>query len=157
MPIDKIAAAAKGPLWWQLYPGGPQGNGTLEQSHKALDDAQAAGCQAVVVTVDQQCGYYQREMLDRNLGGRILPALAPPPASPNNPYHISYGRLWYTWDYLEGIQKYIKVPLLVKGILTAEDAELCVQHGMAGIIVSNHGGRSCDYDPATFEVLAEIG
>lgn len=156
LPIDKIAAAAKGPLWFQLYPGGPSGTEKLDQDFKTLEEAQAAGCQAVVVTVDQQCGYYERDLHDRNLGGRVRPAGAPPQAQPNNPYRINRGRLWYTWDYMETIHKFIKVPMLVKGILTAEDAELCVQHGMAGIIVSNHGGRSLDYDPSTFEVLPEI-
>ena len=50
----------------------------------------------------------------------------------------------------------LKVPLLVKGILTAEDAVMCVEHGVDGIIVSNHGGRSMDYGPSTLEVLPEI-
>jgi 4-hydroxymandelate oxidase len=50
----------------------------------------------------------------------------------------------------------IKTPMLVKGIVTAEDAKLCVEHGVDGIIVSNHGGRSMDYGPATLEVLPEI-
>ena len=46
--------------------------------------------------------------------------------------------------------------MLVKGILTAEDARLCVERGLDGIIVSNHGGRSLDYGPSTLEVLPEI-
>ena len=69
---------------------------------------------------------------------------------------MSTGRLWYTWQYLDEIRKFVKVPLLVKGILTAEDARLCIEHGMDGIIVSNHGGRSMDYGPSTLEVLPEI-
>jgi len=48
------------------------------------------------------------------------------------------------------------VPLLAKGILTAEDARLCLEHGLDGVYVSNHGGRSLDYAPATLEVLPEI-
>jgi 4-hydroxymandelate oxidase len=66
------------------------------------------------------------------------------------------GRLWYTWEYLDSIRKFIKTPMLLKGIVTAEDAKLCVEHGMNGIIVSNHGGRSMDYGPSTLEVLPEI-
>ena len=50
----------------------------------------------------------------------------------------------------------IKVPLIVKGILTAEDAALCLEHGVDAIVVSNHGGRSMDYGPSTLEVLPEI-
>jgi isopentenyl diphosphate isomerase/L-lactate dehydrogenase-like FMN-dependent dehydrogenase len=46
--------------------------------------------------------------------------------------------------------------MLAKGILTGEDAKLCVDHGFNGIYVSNHGGRSVDYGPSTLEVLAEI-
>jgi hypothetical protein len=50
----------------------------------------------------------------------------------------------------------MKVPLIVKGIVTQEDAKLCVERGVDGIIVSNHGGRSMDYGPATLEALPEI-
>ena len=46
--------------------------------------------------------------------------------------------------------------MLIKGILSPEDAELCIQHGADGIIVSNHGGRSMDYGPSTLEVLPDI-
>ena len=65
-------------------------------------------------------------------------------------------RLWYTWEYLDEIRKIVKVPLLVKGILTADDALLCLEHGVDGVVVSNHGGRSMDYGPSTLEVLPEI-
>ena len=71
-------------------------------------------------------------------------------------YHVGVSRLWTNWDYLDAIHKFIKGPMLVKGILTAEDAELCVQHGVDAILVSNHGGRSMDYGPATLEALPEI-
>jgi isopentenyl diphosphate isomerase/L-lactate dehydrogenase-like FMN-dependent dehydrogenase len=50
----------------------------------------------------------------------------------------------------------VKLPLLAKGILTAEDAQLCIEHGLDGVYISNHGGRSMDYDPSTLEVLPEI-
>ena len=50
----------------------------------------------------------------------------------------------------------IKGPMLAKGILTAEDAALCIEHGIDGIVVSNHGGRAMDYSPATLEALPEI-
>jgi isopentenyl diphosphate isomerase/L-lactate dehydrogenase-like FMN-dependent dehydrogenase len=50
----------------------------------------------------------------------------------------------------------LSVPLAVKGVLTGEDAKAFVDHGFDSIYVSNHGGRSLDYDPSTLEVLAEI-
>ena len=156
--IDRIAAGATGPLWWQLYPDPPQG---LETSRDILNRVQAAGCTAVVVTVDLQASFYERTAQDRNLGGRRGPQAAA--ARPRRrgdqrtgPYRLSAGRLWYTWRYLDTVRRMIKVPLVVKGILTAEDATLCVDHGVDAIIVSNHGGRSMDYGPSTLEVLPEI-
>jgi len=174
LPIDRIAPAAAGPLWWQLYPYPPQGR---ETQRDVLDKAQAAGCAAVVVTVDQQASYYERSAQDRNLGGTPRPAGrggAPAGAAPTTGpvlsepggsarrvegpalYRLGTGRLWYTWKYLDEVRQMIKVPLVVKGILTAEDAALCLEHGVDAIVVSNHGGRSMDYGPSTLEVLPEI-
>ena len=157
--VDRIAAGAKGPLWWQFYP-----SQSLEASREILDSALAAGCTAVVVTVDQQASYYERSAQDRNLGGRgagrggrgAPPAASTSAAAGPARYRLQPGRLWYTWQYLDAIRRLLKVPLLVKGILTAEDAVLSVEHGVDGIIVSNHGGRSMDYGPSTLEVLPEI-
>jgi len=160
--IDRIAAGATGPLWWQLYP-----SPNLDASREILDGAQTAGCTAVVITVDQQASYYERSAQDRNLGGRGgggrggaggrggTPAAAAPPTGAAR-YRIQPGRLWYNWRYLDDLRKTVKVPFLLKGILTAEDARLAVEHGVDGIIVSNHGGRSMDYGPSTLEVLPEI-
>jgi isopentenyl diphosphate isomerase/L-lactate dehydrogenase-like FMN-dependent dehydrogenase len=69
---------------------------------------------------------------------------------------LRFDRLWYNWPFVEKIRPYIKVPFLAKGILTAADAKMCVESGMDGIIVSNHGGRSMDYGPSTLEMLPEI-
>ena len=157
-PIDKIASAAKGRLWWQFYP-----VNSIENSKEILDRALTAGCSAIVVTVDQQASYYERSLHSRNLGGRgagrggrgAAPT-APSPATGPARYRLAAGRLWYTWDYLDELRRIIKVPLLVKGIVTAEDAVLCIEHGVDGVIVSNHGGRSMDYGPSTLEVLPEI-
>jgi 4-hydroxymandelate oxidase len=81
-----------------------------------------------------------------------------PPAIRRGPqlYRIGGGRLWYTWQYLDDIRKFIKVPIIIKGIVTPEDAKLCIERGFDGIVVSNHGGRSMDYGPSTIEVLPEI-
>ncbi len=54
------------------------------------------------------------------------------------------------------IRPMVKTPLIAKGVITAEDARLCLEHGVDGIYVSNHGGRSLDYEPSTLEVLPEI-
>ena len=61
-----------------------------------------------------------------------------------------------TWKDVEWLRSLTNLPLLIKGILTAEDARLAIDHGVAGIVVSNHGGRQLDSAPATIEVLPEI-
>jgi len=165
--IGRIAEGATGPLWWQFYP-----SPSLDASREILDGAVTVGCTAIVVTVDQQASYYERSLQGRNLGGRGAGAggggrggggggrgaAAPAGGAASGAalYRVSPGRLWYTWRYLDDLRKIVKVPMLVKGILTAEDAQQCVDHGMDGVIVSNHGGRSMDYGPSTLEVLPEI-
>jgi isopentenyl diphosphate isomerase/L-lactate dehydrogenase-like FMN-dependent dehydrogenase len=151
-PMDKIAAAAEsGTLWFQLYP-----SQSLKISRDRVERAQAAGARAIAVTVDQQAMFYERQVHNRYLSiPRTVPS--PPSAvSPPNPYRVSDARLWYDWTLIEQIRPFVKVPLLIKGILTAEDARACVEHGIDGIVVSNHGGRSLDYGPSTLEVLPEI-
>jgi isopentenyl diphosphate isomerase/L-lactate dehydrogenase-like FMN-dependent dehydrogenase len=115
---------------------------------------QAAGCRAVVVTIDQQAAAFERSLHDRNLTGPVRRARGG--SAPPNPYRVPDYRSWYEWKFFDEIRPHVKVPLLAKGILTAEDARLCLEHGLDGIYVSNHGGRSLDYAPSTLEVLAEI-
>src|SRR5579871_684074 len=150
--FDKIAAAAAGPVWFQLY-----AQEDFDASRNVVEKAQAAGCKAVAMTVDQQASYYERPLHDRHLtaaGGRGRGGAGR--VRTGNPYGVSEGRLWYSWDFIDQIRPFIKVPFLAKGILTPEDARLCVEHGLDGVYVSNHGGRSLDYAPSTLEVLPEI-
>ena len=157
LPIEKIAAASKAPLWYQLYP-----RPELDYNREVLEKVQAAGCRAVVVTVDQQASSYERSLHDRNLlsrpgggggAGRRGAGAGPPP---RNPYRVPETRLWYEWKLFDDLRPIVKVPMLAKGIVTAEDARLCLEHGLDGIYVSNHGGRSLDYEASTLEVLPEI-
>ncbi len=160
LPIEKIAEAGGGPLWYQLYP-----RREIEQNRERLDMAQEAGCRAVVVTIDQQAAYYERRLHDRNLVAREGAAnrrssrrsrAARRGRSERNAYRISTGRLWYEWKLFDELRPLINVPLLAKGILTADDARRCVEHGLDGVVVSNHGGRGLDYSPSSLEVLPEI-
>jgi 4-hydroxymandelate oxidase len=146
-PFEKIAAAAKSPLWFQLYP-----KLELDDNREVLERVQAAGARAVVVTIDQQTNVHERILHDRNLTS----ATATRGTASKNPYRLQESRLFYTWKLLEQIRRMVKVPMLAKGILTAEDAKQCVECGLDGVYVSNHGGRSLDYSPATLEVLPEI-
>jgi isopentenyl diphosphate isomerase/L-lactate dehydrogenase-like FMN-dependent dehydrogenase len=95
--------------------------------------------------------------------GAAVPGSAGAEAAPPAPvrrgaaaYRVGAGRLWYTWEYLERVRKFIKVPIVIKGIVTAEDARICVERGFDGVVVSNHGGRSMDYGPSTLEALPEV-
>lgn len=154
-PFDKVAAAADSPTWVQLYP-----KQSMEANRQYLESAQAAGAKAVVVTIDQQASVYERALHDRNLQAPRAPRLGAGPAAPRpqsgNPYRVFEGRLWYEWKFFDQIRPMVKVPMLAKGVLTGEDARLCVEHGVDAIYVSNHGGRSLDYTPSTLEVLPEI-
>ena len=151
LPFEKIAAAAKSPLWFQLYP-----KPELEANREVLDRAQTAGCRAVVVTIDQQASVYERALHDRNLGSAPFRRSANPRGAISNPYRVDEYRLWYEWKFFDQIRPLVKVPMIAKGILTPEDALLCLEHGVDAIYVSNHGGRSLDYGPSSLEVLPEI-
>jgi len=150
LPIDKIGAAAASPFWFQLYP-----KQELDANRRALDAAQQAGCRAVVVTIDQQAVFSEVTEHDQHLSGIAVPR-APRRQTFTNPYRVADNRLWYEWSFFDQIRPFVKVPVLAKGILTPEDALLCLDHGLDGIYVSNHGGRSLDYGPSTLEVLPEI-
>ena len=154
--IEQIAKGAQGQLWWQFYP-----RQDLNTSRELLERAQGAGYTAIVVTVDQQASNYERSQHGRNLGARrasvpINSGINKTARRGPQAYRLGAGRLWYTWEHLDEIRKFIKVPMVIKGIVTAEDASLCVERGFDGIVVSNHGGRSMDYGPSTLEVLPEI-
>ncbi|MDQ1472006.1 MAG: 4-hydroxymandelate oxidase [Bryobacterales bacterium] len=152
-PFDKVVAAAGSPMWVQLYP-----KQQLEANRSYLESAQAAGAKAVVVTIDQQVSYYERSLHDRNLNSSTRGSARGPGMRPTmgNPYRVADNRLWYEWKFFDEIRPFVKVPMIAKGVVTPEDAKLCLEHGVDGVYVSNHGGRSLDYGPSTLEVLPEI-
>ena len=168
-PIDKIGAAATGPLWFQLY-----AVEDLDLTRERVERAVAAGCKVIAFTVDSQFPP-QRERMLRNrteTASTLLPA-APgvtvpgrPPAAPARRSSAPERPLQYrmrpaltaqlTWSFLGTLKGWAKTPVLVKGILTPEDARLCVERGADGLIVSNHGARRLDTVPSTIEVLPDI-
>jgi len=152
-----VPAAPGGTLWAQFYP-----LENLANTQKSMDTFQNAGCNGIIVTIDQQASYYERTQQDRNLGGRAGggggrgAGGGAAAATGSSRYRINGFRLWYTWQYIDEVRKMIKGPLILKGILEPDDAKLAIEHGADAIIVSNHGGRSMDYGPSTLEVLPEI-
>lgn len=145
LPLEAIAAAAQGPLWFQLY--------ALQEraaTEALVRRATAAGYRALVVTVDVpvlgrrereiRSGYAIRQALRRGNfpDGRV-------------PLHATL-----TWEDLDWLRALTPLPLVVKGVLRGDDAAHCVAHGAAAVIVSNHGGRQLDGTPATIKVLEEV-
>jgi len=156
-PIDKIGAAATGPFWFQLY-AGPDKDGTREKVERGL----GAGAKVICWTVDNQYNSHRERLLrDRSAGGPPAQTPAQPGRRRNAPQPRPYGLQMQftselTWPFLQELKSYAKVPVLVKGILTPEDAKLAVENGASGIVVSNHGARYLEFAPSTIEVLPGI-
>jgi isopentenyl diphosphate isomerase/L-lactate dehydrogenase-like FMN-dependent dehydrogenase len=137
---EEIALASPGPKWWQLY--------VFEDRSRAeemLGRVAALGYRAIVMTTDFQEGGLRY--------GLIRSGWEPP-------LDLGYADLLYdpelTWDDLAWVREHAPLPLVLKGILTAEDARIAVDAGVDAIVVSNHGGRQLDHSPASLTVLPEI-
>ena len=154
-PIDKIGAAADGPMWFQLYAAD-----TEDKNRELVETAVAAGCRAIALTVDvQYTSHRERVLHDRNLGAASVAvnrSRTRRGTQPPSPYSINGQTPYVDWRLIDQLRGFTKVPLLLKGILTAEDALLAVERGIDAIVVSNHGGRYLDYAPSSLEVLPEI-
>ncbi len=145
--MEEIAAVATGPLWFQLYT-----YGGYKVSEELVRRAQAAGYRAIVLTVDlPRVG---RREKDVRHGFRLPSHMREGNFSANT--DLSEKRSILTWDVLPWLRSITTLPIVLKGILTAEDALLAVEHGVEGIIVSNHGGRQLDTALASIEALPEV-
>jgi len=161
--LEEIAAAATGPLWFQLY---------VHQDRNITRDlvqrAEAAGYRALVLTVDvPEIG--RRERDERN-GFRLSPELRVanfiPKTSDPLQAEVEGSRLRnfihgmrdpsFAWKDLAWLAGLSKLPLVLKGIVRGDDARRAVDHGAAGIVVSNHGGRQLDGAIATLDALPAV-
>ena len=162
-PVEEVVAAASGPVWFQLYVYRDR-----EVTEGLVRRAEAAGCQALVLTVDAPLiGRRERDVRNRfqlppgltvaNLlpqgYGELPPALAD---SGLAAYVTSFLDPSTSWRDVDWLQSITRLPLLVKGIVRPDDALRAAEAGAAGVIVSNHGGRQLDTAPATIDVLPEI-
>lgn len=142
-PIEEVARAATRPLWFQLY----------VQSDRAftkdvVERAEAAGCRALCVTVDIAV------MGARNRHQRAGFVLPPEMTVPY--MMLQAQRPPVRWEDIEWLRSFARVPVVLKGILNPDDAELAVENGASGIIVSNHGARDLDTLPATIDALPHV-
>ncbi len=159
--VEEVAEARGAPIWYQLYP-----SSEWSITKRLLERAQGAGCPVVALTVDlqggsnretverfkrrddRQCdvchaegGYYDRKSMFDGVDHSLIKN-----QSPRN----------MTWDFVNRLQDTTTMKVYIKGIVTGEDAALCVENGIASIVVSNHGGRAEASNRSTIECLPEI-
>ena len=161
-PVEKVVAAATGPVWFQLY---------VYRDRAAtaalVARAEQAGCRALVLTVDVPVsGSRERDV--RN--GFVLPAgleIANVAASGYGKMHNveGSGLAAYisqhldpslSWKDVAWLRSLTGLPIVLKGIVRADDARRAVDAGVHAVVVSNHGGRQLDGAPATIDVLSPI-
>jgi glycolate oxidase len=136
--IEAAQQAVSEPLIFQLYV-----RSGREWIEEILDRARTVGYRALCVTVDR--AWYGRRERDLISRANVREGFGDPR------YQASM-----TWNDLVWMKQHMKGPLIVKGIATAEDARLAVDHGADVVYVSNHGGRQLDHGQASIEVLPEV-
>jgi 4-hydroxymandelate oxidase len=157
--LEEVAQAATGAIWFQQYLYRDR-DLTQRMAHRA----QEAGYSALCLTLDSTV----RAKRERNIRNQY--------SSPSSPNYEGLGVPEYswqmssdaprgvnrlidraaTWPYIDWLTAHTPLPLIVKGIMTAEDARSCAEHGVKAIIVSNHGARQLDTTFASIEVLPEV-
>ncbi|HEX5929502.1 MAG TPA: alpha-hydroxy acid oxidase [Solirubrobacterales bacterium] len=156
-PSELAAAAPAGRRWFQLYCFRDEA-----VTRAMIDEAVGSGFEAIVVTVDAPpAGNRER---DRRTGFAVPAGLGVPSVAAamgvdrtvtiEETFRLMEPAL--SWSDLEDLASDCSLPVLVKGLLTPEDAELAVAHGAAGVVVSNHGGRQLDRSLASGDALPEV-
>jgi 4-hydroxymandelate oxidase len=163
--VDDVAKARGAPIWFQLY-----ASPRWEVAQALIKRADAAGCPVLVVTVDRIAGRNQetlfrlmrsdtrecsachdrssfaaRSVRRHNYDGIDLSSITGSGESSN-----------LSWDTVKRMRDITRMKIVLKGIVTPEDADLAVQNGIDGILVSNHGGRGEDNGRSTIDALPEI-
>jgi len=159
--VEDVIKARGGPVWYQLY---AVSNWSLTE--KVVKRAEDAGCPVVAWTIDllagrntetasrfrridtRQCADCHGEPFGSVHSRPMLDGLDPKGVTINSPA--------FNWDYVDRLKKATRMKLVLKGIETRDDARLCVEHGVDGVLVSNHGGRATETYRATIECLPEV-
>jgi isopentenyl diphosphate isomerase/L-lactate dehydrogenase-like FMN-dependent dehydrogenase len=155
-PAELAAAAPPGRRWFQLYCFSDRG-----VTSALMEEAVEAGFEAIVLTVDAPRGGNRER--DLRTGFEIPAGLGVPSvqAALRSERAVTIEETFrlmdpcLSWRDLESLAAECSLPILVKGVQTGEDAALAVEHGAAGVVVSNHGGRQLDRAPASADVLPE--
>jgi 4-hydroxymandelate oxidase len=162
--IADVNKAHGWPAWFMLYP-----TDVWSVTETLVKRAEAAGSPAIVLTVDRQGGRNTEDMfLMRRLDKRDCTVCHKPGAFANevtrkanfNGIDVSKVTNLYgtgmTWEFVDRLRAIVKGKLVLKGIMTGEDAKEAVRHGVDGIIISNHGGRAEESGQPTIGVLVEV-
>lgn len=167
LPLEEVAAAAPGGLrWFQLYVYKDR-----EVTLNLIKRAEAAGYKALAVTVDtpvlgrREADVRNKFTLPAHLtmgnfaktgGDHASGTKASDGGSGLAKYVASLIDKTLNWDDIQWLRKVTTMKIVVKGVMSAEDAEVACQNGVDGILVSNHGARQLDTVPATIEILPEV-
>ncbi|HOY78279.1 MAG TPA: alpha-hydroxy acid oxidase [Hyphomonadaceae bacterium] len=162
--LEDVIAAHGGEVWQQIYP-----TNRLEAALAVATRADKAGAAAIVLTVDLPGGGMRRET--QELGARMDTRECSACHKQSAGYDFSRKKMFdgidqnglfaptnasLTWDVIGRLRDVTKKPLLIKGLMTAEDASIAMKRGVDGIVVSNHGGRAEESLVGTLDVLPEI-
>ncbi len=161
--IDELVESGNGPVWWQVTTGGQFRN---QQTMRAfVKRLEAQGCAGICFTVDiTHVSHRERDIRNKLERAWCEVGIPPRDAQGNlpeakNPWRVGiYPERPFptpTWENLAELCSMTKLPVIVKGIMIAEDAERCARNGASGIVVSNHGARQLDHVNATIEALPE--
>ena len=156
-PGEVASVAPGGRHWFQLYCFRDEG-----VTRALMEEAVDSGFEAIVITVDAPRG--GRRERDLRTGFKLPQGLGVPSvqAALDSERAVTIEETFALmdpalgWADLEKLASECSVPVLIKGVLTAEDAALAIEHGAAGVVVSNHGGRQLDCVPATADALPEV-
>jgi 4-hydroxymandelate oxidase len=159
---EDIAKARGGPVWYQLY-----APAKWEQAEHIIKRVEASGCPALALTVDLLGGRNtetynrarradKRDCNDCHDGAPGSNLSARPMFKDLDMTGFQMNSPTMTWDFVDRVKKTTKMKFLLKGLESREDAKLAVEHGVDGIIVSNHGGRSMETLKPTIESLPEV-
>jgi 4-hydroxymandelate oxidase len=157
--VEEVAAARGAPIWYQLYP-----TSDWDVTRNMIRRAERAGCKALALTADLPARNLEESArFQRDTNPACLVCHEPGPNWDRKPMfdgvdmsRVRMGIAGLTWDYVDRLKEATSMRVLVKGILTADDASRCLEHGADGIIVSNHGGRASSDNRSTIEALPEI-
>jgi isopentenyl diphosphate isomerase/L-lactate dehydrogenase-like FMN-dependent dehydrogenase len=159
--VEDVTEARGAPIWYQLYP-----TSKWPLTHDMIQRVQDAGCPALVLTVDLAARNLEditRFRRDTNPACQVCHEPGFEAAYAKKPMFdgvdlqdMRMGIRGLTWDYIDQLKDATTMKVLVKGIVTAEDASRCMERGVDGIIVSNHGGRVEYSGRGTIDCLGEV-